>query len=418
MALPHVGQFFLVLACVIAAAGVFGLIAKRLGQPTVLGEILAGIVLGPLLSGGVLAQLLTADVRSALTVVGNVGLALFMCTIGVELASAVERRHLRGTAAVAVGAAVLPLLLGCLLAFYLMSRHRELGGPGFVIFMGVAMSVTALPVLARILADRSLTRSDAGVTAMGAAAVNDLVAWALLAVAASMVGTAQWRLLLAPLYLMALFLAVVPLLPRVAARLGNGRAGAAVWWGIVVVGLWASCAAADWLGLHMVFGAFVWGVVVYRGRPQGAPFSAVGSPGQRVGRLCLPVYFFMAGIGVDLRGLGLDSLGEFALILLTAVAGKGVGTYAAARLGGASAGQARLLATLMNVRGLTELVMLAAGHQLGLLDGRLYTLMVLMALVTTFMTGPVLAVLVPRSDPGEESPGGVTVPQRHSSGVP
>lgn len=388
MSAHAVGQLLLALAVVVTLARLLGRAARMLGQPPVVGEIVAGILLGPSLFGTTVSGVLfPAEIMPALSGLANVGLVLFMFVIGYELDRATLAGRGRIAVSVSAGSIVLPMVLGVLLALWLAPRHDVTRVMPFALFVGAAMAVTAFPVLARILADRGMLRTEVGGLALASAAVDDVAAWSLLALVVAVAaagGQAPWQLLLAVPYLLLMLFAVRPLLARLVTTARRPLA-------VVLVGLLLSGAATEMIGLHAIFGAFVFGAVM----PAGADLRRETL--ERVEHvsvlLLLPVFFVVAGLKVDLSTVDGSGLVELALILLVAVSGKFVGAYVAARLHGVPARQAGALATLMNTRGLTEIVILTIGLQLGLLDGRLFSMMVVMALVTTVMAGPLLNVI-------------------------
>ena len=367
------------LAVILVLAAAFGALARRLGQPAVLGEILAGLLLGPTLAHGSLSTLLfPTEARPSLTALADVGVALFMFLVGLEFDVAALRGHGRTTVDVAFASLLLPFASGAALALALAPHRLAL-----VLFLGASMSVTAFPVLARILADRGMADTAVGRLALGCAAIGDVVAWSLLAVVVTVVtGQAQWRVALLVPYAALMLTAGRRLLRVVVPRLGLPA---------ILVGLLASAAFTEWIGLHMVFGAFLIGIVVPRDVGDDARDAL-----RRMAGLLLPVYFVVAGLGVDLSGLGLAGLAELAAILLVAVGGKTIGAFVAARMHGIDTRTAAVLAALMNTRGLTELVFLSVGRGLGILDTRSYSLLVVMAVLTTAMTGPLLTLLYRR----------------------
>ncbi|MFH9354564.1 cation:proton antiporter [Kitasatospora sp. NPDC017646] len=405
----QVEWMFLGLGAVLALGRLFGTAARRLGQPEVVGEIVAGILIGPTLFGGALSKvLLPTDIRPMLSGLANLGLALFMFVIGYELRYTMLRESTRVAVRVSVSSMVLPFVLGAVLALQLAGDHPSKSRTGFVIFMAAAMSVTAFPVLARILSDRGMDRTRLGTVALASAAICDLAAWGLLALAAFAAGGAgPQRLLFVPVYLGAVFFVVRPLLGRLFAS-ADAKGASATQVCVLLCCLLLSCWATEWMGIHFIFGAFLLGAVAPRGtrRDLGAEISGQV---QTFGRLLLlPAYFVLAGTKVDLSSMGLSGLGELVLILLTAVTGKFIGAYAGARSSAVPPLQSTALAALMNTRGLTELVFLTAGLQLGVIDVPIYSLMVVMALVTTGLANPVLRLLERHAGGGSQLLGSLT----------
>ncbi|OLF15464.1 cation:proton antiporter domain-containing protein [Actinophytocola xanthii] len=389
----HQATFLLLdLAVIIVLARLFGLLARRVGQPPVVGEIVAGVLLGPSVLGATLSEwLFPLDSRPFLAALANVGVATFMFLVGLELDAGALRRRGRVAAGVAGGAFLVPFALGSGVAFVLAAGRPTAHLGGFVLFMGVAMAVTALPVLARIVEDRNLGRTFLGGVALSSAAVGDVLAWSLLAGVVAVVGLGedQWLLLLAVPYLVVMLGVVRPLLRR----LVSGRE---VTLGLLVTlmaGQLLSGAATEWLGLHFIFGSFLLGVLVPRGSDGKAGEAVLARVGELNTILLLPVFFVVAGLEVDLSLIGVPGLGELALIVVVAVVGKGLGAFLGARCTGVDPHGSAVLAALMNTRGLTELIILTIGLQLGLLDAELYSMMVVMAVLTTAMTGPLLHLL-------------------------
>jgi Kef-type K+ transport system membrane component KefB len=389
--------FFDIAVIAVIAAGL-GALAARLGQPPVVGEILTGILIGPtVLDGRVAAFLFPADVRPLFVPLANLGVALFMFLVGLEIDGERLRGARRGAVGVALGSLLVPFGLGVALAVLLPGGH----GVAFVLFLGVAMGATAFPVLARILVDRDLQRTRLGGLALAAAAICDVLAWSVLAVIVSLHGggAGSWRLLAAIPYAAVMLLVVRPLLRRLADRgvLGDGRLV------VIVIGVMASGGLTEWMNLHFIFGAFLFGLLVPRGR-EGGLRAAIEMRVGSVARLLLPVYFLMAGLNVDLGGVDLGGLAVLGLLLLVAAGGKLLGVYPMARLHRVPPREAVALAALMNTRGLTELVILTTGYQLGVIGRDLYSLMVVVAVVTTVMTGPLLRLMPPPGAPRSESP--------------
>ncbi|MBF6209654.1 cation:proton antiporter [Nocardia puris] len=386
---------------IVTAARVLSWAVRRIGQPAVIGEILAGILLGPTLFGGELTRsLFPSEVRPSLTVLAEIGVVVFMFLVGLELDQKLLRGQGRIASGVALSSIVFPFALGALLALYLFQRHPTEHRLAFILFLGTAMSVTAFPVLARILTDRDLLGTPIGALAVTCAALDDVVAWTLLAVVAALVGgaTGLWQIMLVVPFAVLLLFVLRPML----IRLGERRAQAGDTWvgrvGVVIavaVGLGLSAAVTEWMGLHLIFGAFLFGAAMPREYGRRVREWALPWVWRVSSLLLLPVFFAVAGLKVDLSGVGATALGELVLILLVAIGGKGIGAYVGARVHGIPPRHSAVLATLINTRGLTELIVLTVGLGLGVLDTELYSLMVVMALVTTAMTGVVLSLIYP-----------------------
>ena len=393
-------QLFLAdLAIIILLARLLGLAAKRLGQPPVIGEIIAGILLGPtLFHGKITATLFPVTLRAPLSALANLGVVMFMFAVGYLLDLRLIRGRERVAVSVSVSSIILPLSLGAGLGVWLAGRHHVHHVLPFALFVGTAMSVTAFPVLARILTDRDMHRTRIGGTALASAAIDDVLAWSLLAVVAAIAGAGgqPLRLLLAPVYAGVMFGLVRPRLRRLAKvyqRWGQLTPNVLA---VTLAGLLLSSYATDWMGVKYIFGAFLFGVVMPR---EGAGASLREEILDRLEQVSvlvlLPVFFVVSGLSVNLSSVGLSGLAELCLILLVAVVGKFAGAFAGARLAGVPGRPAGVLATLMNTRGLTGIVILSVGLQLHILDESLYSLMIVMAIVTTVMAGPLLHVIYP-----------------------
>jgi len=287
---------------------------------------------------------------------------------------------------------VVPVALGTSLGFYFVDRYHPVDRLQFILFLGITMSITALPVLARIVEDRKLRGTVVGGVALASSAAVDGSSWAVLAVIIALAGGAPlWHLLLVPPYLIALF-ALRPALARMM-RQPNGNTG----FGVILAWLFLSAAATQWLGLHVVFGAFLFGAVL-----PSRDLPVLREQMDELARLChlflLPIFFVVAALDVNLTGIGLGGIADLGIILTVAIGGKICGSYAGARAGGLPGAQAISVATLMNARGVTELVVLQIGLQLHVLNVQLYSLLVLMALLTTAATGPLLSLIGRRTE--------------------
>jgi Kef-type K+ transport system membrane component KefB len=386
------------LVVIIVVARAFGWLFTRIGQPAVVGEIAAGVLLGPTLLGDSVSEwLFPVDQRAFLALLANVGLVLFMFIVGLELDTGLVKGHGRVAGSVSVASIVLPFSLGVGLALILADRYAD---PGerlpFVLFIGASMSVTAFPVLARILTDRNMHRTQTGGLALACAAVDDVLAWTLLAVVIGIAGGTEesglqaWLIVLAIPFAVFMLVVVRPGLGRltqVHERLGRLTPGLLA---AVLVGLLAASAVTELLHVHFIFGAFLFGAVMPREGAERLRHEILVRLEQISVVLLLPVFFLVSGLKVDLRGFDLTQVLILLLILTVAIVGKGLGAYLGARLTAVPTWQARSLGVLMNTRGLTELVILNVGRDKGLIGDELFSMLVVMALVTTMMTGPLL----------------------------
>jgi Kef-type K+ transport system membrane component KefB len=388
----------LALASVVVVGRLLARAFRAIGQPPVIGEVIGGILLGPSLLGHVAPDLhgyiLPQTVAPFLSVVAQLGVILYMFLVGLELNVEPLRRRAQAAVMTSHASIVAPFVLGSLLALYLYPSLSPAGVSftSFALFMGVAMSITAFPVLARILSDRGMTRSELGVIALTCAAVDDVTAWCLLAF---VVGVVQARMegavlvaVLTLVFIAVMFLVVKPLGALAVRRLADRQTAIA----LVLVGLLLSALVSERIGVHAIFGAFLFGAVLPHDTALAR--SLKERMEDLVTVLLLPAFFAFTGMRTEI-GLvsGLDEWLICGLILLVATAGKFGGTLAAARFTGLPWRQAAGLGILMNTRGLMELVVLNIGLDLGVISPTLFTMMVLMALATTIATTPVLESL-------------------------
>ena len=396
-------RLLLQLIVIVFATRVSGMIAGRLHQPPVVGEIVGGMLLGPSLLGRMApeaSQFLFPDASmTALQLLSQIGVLMFMFIVGLEF----ESSHLRARAQTAVAVShfsiVVPFVLGVVLALALYTRYAPPGVPfyAFALFCGIAMSITAFPVLARILEERQLTHTSLGTTALTCAAIDDVTAWSLLAfvVAVTTAGGAAMTLLAILSSSIAFVLVMVwivrPLLlhgPQSDASVDPSSKGRIA---LILALLLAAALATEMIGIHALFGAFVAGAIMPRGRAFRARLRDRFETITAV--LLLPLFFAYTGLRTDI-GL-LDTATSWmicAVIVLAATVGKIGGTLVAGRWTGMSWGEAFALGALMNTRGLMELVALNVGYDLGILSRELFAMLVLMALATTAMTGPLLSL--------------------------
>ncbi|KAM3406258.1 hypothetical protein ACQJBY_000371 [Aegilops geniculata] len=390
---------------------VLALLLRPLRQPKVIAEIVAGILLGPSALGrnkAYLRALFPPWSAPVLESVASLGLLFFLFLVGLELDLRSVRRSGRRAFAIAAAGISLPFACGVGVAFVIrraIPGADEAGYAPFLVFMGVAMSITAFPVLARILAELKLLTTAIGETALAAAAFNDVAAWVLLALAVAISGsgddrrspvTSLWVLLSGAAFVAVWMLAVKPLMSWVARRSdAGGGGGSAVWVAFTLAGVLASGLATDMIGIHAIFGAFVFGLTV----PKDGGFA--GRVTERVedlvSELLLPLYFASSGLKTDVATIrGGGAVGILALIIVTACAGKIMGTFAVAMACGMGAKEAIVLGVLMNTKGLVELIVLNIGRERKVLNEETFAILVLMALVTTFITTPtVMAIYKP-----------------------
>jgi Kef-type K+ transport system membrane component KefB len=402
----HLGQplarLLLQLIVIVAFARLFGALFRRLGQPAVVGEIVAGIVLGPSVFGALAPRLsgtlFEASSLATLKLFAEIGVVLFLFVVGLEL----DLTHLRTMAHTAVvisqASIVVPYGLGVVLSLFL---YRELAPPGvtflaFALFMGIAMSITAFPVLARILSERRLAGTPLGNMAITCAAVNDVTAWMILAVVVAAVGTGGfgpaavtvgWTLA----FSIAMIWLVRPRLARLLARAKTGAPPSTTAMTGALIFLLASALATESIGIHALFGAFLAGAVIPR--DAGLREALTLRLEEVTSILLLPLFFAFTGLRTDI-GLLSDARGWLlcGVIVIVATAGKLGGTLFAARLTGLKWVDSFALGALMNTRGLMELIALNLGYELGILSSRAFAMLVLMALVTTLATGPLLSL--------------------------
>jgi Kef-type K+ transport system membrane component KefB len=391
-------RLLIALVTVIAVGLLFGQLFQRVGQPPVIGEVLAGIVLGPSILGTeASALILPLEIAPLLQVIAQLGVILFMFLVGVELNTDLLRRRAHAALAISHASIVLPFLCGGLLAIPLYRRFAEthVTFTNFTLFLGVAMSITAFPVLARILADRNLTQTKLGSIALNCAAIDDATAWCLLAMITGIVGanvdTGFWVIGGTLAYVLTMLFIVRPLLKNLLQRLENqdvSRLGMAV----LFLGVLASALATEVIGIHALFGAFAFGCMIPH---QSRVAHQVTHQLQHVvGVLLLPAFFAYVGMRTEIQLVNTTEQWLWcAAIIGVATLGKFGGTILAARWSGLSWREGALLGTLMNTRGLMELIVLKQGLDLGVISPKLFAMLVIMAIATTIMTGPLLSLL-------------------------
>ena len=391
------------IAIVLLVGAVLGRLVRHLRQPPVIGEIIAGIALGPsilgLLPGNPSARIFPAEARPYLSAIAQVGLLVFMFVIGWEFEKGLLSGRRGATSAVSIGSMVLPFGLGVGLATMLYAQHSTVNGhqtsfTAFALFLGAAMSITAFPVLARILIEHRMTRTRAGTLALASAAINDVLAWCLLALTAAIVtaaGAPQAMAqigVLSAIYVAVMALLIRPLLAYLTRKLVRDRVPS-LYVIMLIAGLFLSSYATTWIGIHAIFGAFAFGFVMPR-EPLETLAEGLRRPLDGISMVLLPVFFIVTGLNVDVSALSGRGVLELAAVVLVACAGKMLGAGIPGRLTGMPWREAGTLGLLMNMRGLTELIIINAGVSLGVLDSQLFTMMVLMAVVTTALAAPLL----------------------------
>lgn len=394
-------HLFVQLLVIIAASRLLGGLFAKLGQPSVIGEMTAGILLGPslfgLLAPGAFQFVFPPDSLGTLKLLSQIGVCLFMFAVGMELNVKQVRNKAHTAVVVSHMSIVAPYFLGVVLAYFLFSGLAQPGTnfTAFALFMGISMSITAFPVLARILQERNLAQTHLGTTAITCAAVDDVTAWSALAFVvaiarATSVGASAMNLALVLVFIAAMIWGVRVVLPRVLgstelARPDPSRRTLAI---IVCVVLGAAL-CTEVVGIHALFGAFLAGAIM----PDTANFRHKLSV--RIENfssvLLLPLFFAFTGLRTQI-GLLNDLQGWMICLLIIAVAtaGKLGGTAIAGRLTGLNWRDSLQLGALMNTRGLMELIALNIGYDLGILSPRIFAMLVIMALATTALTGPLL----------------------------
>ena len=415
---PPVDVVFHVLLTLAAMVGLGHLLARLfryIGQPPVIGEVVAGLCLGPSLLGAIspgamhlLIPASSADphgqVATALKMIAQLGVILYMFVVGLELNANKLKDQVRAAVLISHVSIIAPFLLGSILSLWL---HREYAPTGvsftsFSLFMGVAMAITAFPVLARILTDREMEGTRLSSMALACAAADDATAWCLLALVVGIVKAevgSAFRVAAASLAFVAvIFLVARPLVHGWCRRIDRSHEplpkSALV---IALVGVLLSALATETIGIHALFGAFLLGAIVpHESRLARELRSRLGDS---VTLLLLPAFFAYTGLRTQ---IGLVSGGEAwlacGLIIFVATLGKFGGTVVAARTAGIGWRDAAALGTLMNTRGLMELIVLNIGLDLGVISPPLFAMMVLMALVTTMATSPMMSLLVKETE--------------------
>lgn len=398
-----IGILLLQIIIILLACRLCGWMFQKIGQPTVIGEIVAGIVLGPSILGhiapGVSAFLFPPDSLGNITLLSQFGLILFMYAIGMELDIGEVRRKLKETILISHTSTVVPFFCGMLTAYFVYESYAHKGTPflSFALFIGIAMSITAFPVLARIIQEKGLTKTHLGTIALASAANGDITAWCLLAVviaiaqAGSML-SAVYNILFSILYTLFMFFAVRPFLRMVGHIYHNKEVIDKPLVAFMFLLLIISSYLTEILGLHALFGAFIAGVVM----PGNIKFRKIMT--EKVEdvslALFLPLFFASTGLRTEIGLLNTPELWAMCgIFILVAIVGKFGGAMFSARVVGESWRDSLYIGALMNTRGLMELVVLTIGYEMQILPPPIFVMLVLMTLVTTFMTTPLVSFI-------------------------
>ena len=409
------------IVAILVAVRFFSWLFRLLGQPGVIGEIVAGIVLGPSVFGYFFPDAFRFLFDSAslvpLNVVSQIGLILFMFVIGMELDTGIVRRKASETLVISHASIVVPFFLGMALSYLVYPEFGAGHAPflPFALFVGISVSITAFPVLARIVQERNLGKTPMGMLAVASAANNDVTAWCLLAavIAVARAGSAMSALYtigLTALYILFMFSLVKPFLRKIGESYNKRETVGKTLVAFIFLVLVLSSYLTEILGIHALFGAFLAGVVM----PDNLGFRRVMT--EKVEDvalvLFLPLFFVFTGLRTEIGLLDTPHLwGVCALFVVVSVAGKMLGAACSARIVGESWKDSLSIGVLMNTRGLMELIVLNIGYEMGIIPSSLFVIFVIMAIVTTFMATPMLA-LIERSFARKSVDGSRTVPRR------
>jgi Kef-type K+ transport system membrane component KefB len=402
-----IARVILEIIVILLTAKLCRIFTQKIGQPGVVGDIIAGIILGPSVLGNVLPGFTTIvfppESLGSLQILSEFGLILFMFVIGMELDVGMLRNEAGVAVVISHASIVIPFLFGVILSCFL---YKTYGSPNisfhaFALFIGIAMSITAFPVLASILRERGLFGTRLGSIAITCAAADDITAWCLLAIVVAFVKAGSmdaslYVLLFAVIYVAIMFFVVKPVLKRLLRTLVKEGVITPSSLAVIFLVLLISAYCSEIIGIHVLFGAFVAGIIM----PDDPSFRKLVT--EKIEDfaliLLLPIFFAYTGLRTQIGLLNNISLWiDCSLIIFIAIAGKFLGSALAARIMGESAKDSLAIGVLMNTRGLVELVVLNIGYELGVLNATMFTMLVLMALVTTFMTSPVLNIIYRRS---------------------
>lgn len=388
---------------IVLVARAFGWMCKKIGQPSVIGEILAGIALGPSLLGMYFpefsATLFPTQSLDNLSFLSQIGLILFMFVIGMELDLKVLKNKAHDAILISHASIIIPFTMGMGLAYYIFDSFAPDGIEflSFALFLGISMSITAFPVLARIVQERGLQKTRLGTIVITCAAADDITAWCLLAAVIAIVKAGSfvsslYIIALAVLYVILMLKVVRPFLERIGKLQSKNKSVSKSMIAIFLLTLIVSSYCTEVIGIHALFGAFMTGAIM----PDSIKFRAliIEKVEDVSVILFLPLFFVYTGLRTEIGLLNEPHLWELtALIIVVATVGKFVGSALTSKFVGQSWRDSLIIGALMNTRGLMELIVLNIGFDLGILTGEVFTMMVIMALVTTFFTGPCLDIV-------------------------
>ncbi|MBM7845193.1 cation:proton antiporter [Herpetosiphon giganteus] len=393
-------HFFLQLAIILGVCRIVGLIAKYFGQPQVVGEMIAGVLMGPSLFGLILPDLQkfifpSGPAMSILYACSQVGLVLYMFLIGVEFDLGLIRQRMGSALSVSLAGIITPLILGSLLSLLLL-QQPEFFNPTIkpwqaMLFVGAAISITAFPMLARIIFERGLTGTSLGTLVLAAGSTDDAISWCLFAIVLAVFKNDPSIALLAVggglIYVAAIFFMVKPALRRLGTHVEKSNELSSGVFSFILLLVMICAWITDIIGIYAIFGGFILGTAMPRGvfadrlRHMLEPV---------VTNFMLPLFFIFSGLNTSITMVDSWWLwGLTLLVLATAIAGKGIACWAVARLVGEPQREALAIGTLMNARGLMELILLNIGLEHGIIKPTFFTVMVLMAILTTLMATPI-----------------------------
>ncbi len=396
-------MLLLQIICILVVSRIFGFLFGKIGQPTVIGEILAGIVLGPSLLGyyfpGAFHFLFAPNSLGNLYVLSQIGLILFMFTIGMDLNLGALKEKMGVTYVISHASIVIPYFFGMVLAYFVYTDFAagRTSFTSFALFVGISMSITAFPVLARIVQEKGLTKTHLGTLAIASAAINDVTAWCVLAIAIAIARTGSlvsslYTIGISVVYVLGMFLVVKPFMTRIGKIYSNSEVLNKSIVAFLLLILIISSYTTEVIGIHALFGAFLAGVIM----PPIPEFRRliIEKVEDLSVTLLLPLFFVFTGLRTEIGLLNTPYLWTVCIIfIVVAISGKFIGGAFTARILGESWKNSLSIGVLMNTRGLMELIVLNIGYEMGIFPASVFVMLVIMALVTTFMTTPVLSLI-------------------------